>query len=248
MKQDRIVSEVLGEDVTLSPSDLLNQQFSRARFGGYDRQQVDDFIERVADVLEGLINQVRQLREKHDEQRRTIDEYEKMEETLRNSLLSSQNHGDHMLEVARREANVIVEEAKLKRAQAQAEAGKLPTTLARDIHLLENQRSRLRVEILAILETHRRLIDSLVPEETSSVPVGFFEVGVNPANDFPMAFAEEPVTSVLEGISNASYARAEPEADNADQEEEAIEADSLEIPEEAVEPEAGEVRNDDETR
>ena len=212
MKQDKLVSEVLGDELALSPSDLLNQQFARARLGGYDRQQVDDYIERVADVLENLINQVRQLRDKNDEQRRTIDEFRQIEEALRNTLLSSQHHGEQMLDAARREANLIVEEAKLKRAQAQVDAGKLPTSLARDIHLLEQQRSRLRVELLAILETHRRLIDSLVPEETAPMPVGFFEAGathgVMPAT--PLSYAEEPITSVLEGISASMAAMEEP--------------------------------------
>jgi cell division initiation protein len=200
MKQDRIISEVLGDEIALSPSDLLNQQFKRASIGGYQRRQVDEFIERVADVLEGLINQVRLLKEKNEEQRRSIAEYQSMETALRNTLLSSQQHGEQMLDAARREAYVIIEEAKLKRAQAQSDATKLPTNLARDIHLLEQQRSRFRVEMLAILETHRKLVDSLVPEDSTPSPVGFFEIGAprNFSEDLPLAYAEEPVRSLMD--------------------------------------------------
>lgn len=240
MKQDRVISEVLGDEIALSPSDLLNQQFKRASFGGYRRRQVDDFIERVADVLEGLINQVRQLKEKNDEQRRTIAEYEDIETALRNTLLTSQHHGDRMLDSARREAYVIVEEAKLKRAQAQADATKLPTHLARDIHLLEQQRLRLRVELLAILETHRKLIDSLVPEDTATTPVGFFEVGLprNYASDAPLAYAEEPVKAVLEDIDRDARAIAEPSGPSEYQVDE--EAEMPELTEGPAELEASE--------
>lgn len=193
MKQDKVVSQVLGDEITLSPSDLLNQKFARARFGGYKRRQVDDFMERVADVMEGLINQVRILRERNDEQRRTIEEFREIEASLRNTLLASQRHGEQMVESARREAALILEEAKMKRVQAQADASKLPSNLARDIHLLEQQRSRLRTELLAILETHRRLIDSLVPEEPAPMPAGFFEVGAIHAltAELPMSFENE---------------------------------------------------------
>ncbi len=212
MKHDRVISEVLGDEIALSPSDLLNQQFKRAGFGGYQRKQVDDFIERIADVLEGLINQVRQLRDKNDEQRRTIAEFQDVEAALRKTLLTTQHHGDQMLDAARREAHVIVEEAKLKRAQAQADATRLPTNIARDIHLLEQQRSRLRVELLAILETHRKLIDSLVPDDSLPAPVGFFEVGTqNYISDSPLAYAEEPVRTVVESIADAAPATEEPE-------------------------------------
>lgn len=224
MKQDRVISEVLGEEITLSPSDLLNQQFKRAGFGGYKRRQVDDFIERVADVLEGLINQVRQLKERNEEQRRAIAEYEEIEAALRNTLLTSQQHGDQMLDAARREAHVIVEEAKLKRAQAQADATKLPTHLARDIHLLEQQRSRLRVELLAILETHRKLIDSLVPADTTTTPVGFFEVDMPHAHfpDVPLGYAEEPVRSVADDTARDADDAGEPAEAAADQDGEEI--------------------------
>ena len=240
MKQDRVISEVLGDEIALSPSDLLNQQFQRAGFGGYRRRQVDDFIERVADVLEGLINQARQLKEKNDEQRRTIAEYEDIETALRNTLLTSQHHGDRMLDTAKREAYVIVEEAKLKRAQAQADATKLPTHLARDIHLLEQQRSRLRVELLAILETHRKLIDSLVPEDTPTTPVGFFEVGMprSYASDAPLAYAEEPVKAVLEDSDRDARAIAEPSGPSEYQVDE--EAEMPELTEGPAELEASE--------
>lgn len=202
MKHDRVISEVLGEEIALSPSDLLNQQFKRTTIGGYQRRQVDDYIERVADVLEGLINQVRQLREKNDEQRRAIAEFQDIETALRNTLLTTQQHGNQMLEAARREAHIILEEAKLKRAQAQMDATKLPTQIARDINMLEQQRGRLRVELLAILETHRKLIDSLVPEDKSQTPVGFFEVGMpgDFFSDAPLAYAEEPIKAISEPI------------------------------------------------
>ena len=235
MKQDKVISEVLGEEIALSPSDLLNQQFKRAGFGGYKRRQVDEFIERVADVLEGLIVQVRQLKEKNDEQRRTISEFEDIEAALRNTLLTSQHHGDQMLDAAKREAHVIVEEAKLKRAQAQADATKLPTHLARDIHLLEQQRSRLRVELMAILETHRKLIDSLVPEDTATAPGGFFEVGLPSAfpSNTPLTYAEEPVRSVLDDKRKFG----EPEASAEDQD-----LDEIAMPGDDESPSASDAR------
>ena len=236
MKQDKVVSEVLGEEIALSPSDLLNQQFKRATFGGYQRRQVDDFIERVADVLEGLINQVRALKEKNDEQRKAIAEYEDIESALRNTLLTSQQHGSQMLDAARREAHVIVEEAKLKRAQAQADATKLPTHLARDVHLLEQQRARLRVELLAILETHRKLIDSLVPEDAAATHVGFFDAGITHGfgPDMPLAYAEEPVGGFLDTATPGPDEATEPEAPDADSEEGTAVPDAPDAPVEAA--------------
>jgi cell division initiation protein len=177
-KDDKIVGEILGEEHAVTPSDIFAKQFKRSRFGGYDRQDVDDFLERIADALENLIVQVRVLKEKNEELRKAMSELKDVEVSLRNALVSAQRFGDDVLDSAKREAHVIIEEARLKKAQAQLEVSRVPAALTRDIHILEQQRSRLRVEMMAILETHRKLLDSLVPEDAMNMPTSFFEAGV----------------------------------------------------------------------
>ncbi|MCC6697430.1 MAG: DivIVA domain-containing protein [Candidatus Hydrogenedentes bacterium] len=176
-KDDKVVTEVLGDEHAVTPSDIFGKQFKRRSFGGYDPKDVDDFLERVADALENLIVQVRVLKDKNDEQRKSLQEFRDLEGALRGALVASQQLGDDMRDSAKREAHVMLEEAKLKKAQAQLEASRIPSALTRDIHILEQQRSRLRIEMLAILETHRKLIDSLLPEDAMQMPTSFFEVG-----------------------------------------------------------------------
>ncbi|GMV92364.1 MAG: hypothetical protein AMXMBFR82_21420 [Candidatus Hydrogenedentota bacterium] len=176
-KDDKIVGELLGDEHAITPSDVFAKQFKRSRFGGYDRRDVDAFLEQVADALENLIVQIRVLKEKNEEQRRAMADLKEVETTLRNALVSAQRFGDDVLDSAKREAHVILEEARLKKAQVQLEVSRVPTALTRDIHILEQQRSRLRVEMMAILETHRKLLDSLVPEDAMQMPTSFFEAG-----------------------------------------------------------------------
>jgi cell division initiation protein len=177
-KKDRMIAKALGEEIAITPSDIYNQDFKRALLGGYETKEVDAFLERVADIIDHLIDQIRYLREKVDEQRASIDEYREIEKTLRSALVSSQKFSEDILASAKREAESLIEEARLKKAQAQLAAAKLPRKLARDIHVLEQQRSRMRREMLAILETHKNLLDSLIPEEERA-PASFFDAGVS---------------------------------------------------------------------
>jgi cell division initiation protein len=177
-KKDRMIVDALGEDIAITPSDIYNQDFKRAMMGGYEVREVDAFLERVADIIERLLGQIRYLREKVDEQRSSIEEYREIEKTLRSALVSSQKFSEDILASAKREAESLIEEARLKKAQAQLAAAKLPRKLARDIHVLEQQRSRMRREMLAILETHKNLLDSLVPEDETT-PASFFDAGVS---------------------------------------------------------------------
>ncbi|MFA6240635.1 MAG: DivIVA domain-containing protein [Candidatus Hydrogenedentales bacterium] len=174
MKKDKVIKEVLGEESGLSPNDLYNKQFTRVTFGGYDRKEVDDYLERAADRIDDLMGQIRALREKLEEQRKQLEEYKDLEATMRNAIVSSQRYGDDIIESAKREAHAVMEEARVRKEQAQLDAMKLPASLQRDIHLLEQQRTRIRVELQSILETHKPLLDSLVPAE-SNVQVAYYE-------------------------------------------------------------------------
>lgn len=163
MRKDKVVSEVLGTEIAITPSDLYHADFKRSNFGGYDKGEVDAYLERLADVLEDLIGQVRDSKEKSEDLESEMKDFRAMERSLREAMVSSQRVSDDMVDAARREAKSLIEEARLKKLQAQIEASKVPDALSRDINLLKQQRMRLRVEITSILETHRQLLETLIP-------------------------------------------------------------------------------------
>lgn len=201
MKKEKIITEVFGGEAVLSPSDLLSKEFKRA-VGGYNTNEVDEFLERVADALEQLIQQVRTLKEEAEQQRERIDEFRQMEASLRNALISSQKFGEDIIESAKREAQLLLEEARMKKSQAQLEASKLPLALSQDILILEQQRSRLRVEMMAILATHHNLLDSLIPLDTVKPPASVFEVAPGPGAGISEGFSSLQEDSIVWPTSN----------------------------------------------
>lgn len=174
MRKDRLVSEVLGEESVLSPSELYNKEFHRVVFGGYNNREVDTFLERVADALEPLIRQVRDLKAQVEQYKSSIEEYRQMEETLRNALVTSQKFGENLIESARREADTLIASARSERELREAEASRVPVALAQEIAQLQEQRNRLRADINSILAAHKALIEGTPSaEERLSQPVFF---------------------------------------------------------------------------
>ena len=57
MRKEKLIDEVLGEGAGLTPSDLYNTEFRTNLIGGYDKNEVDAFLERVADQFEVLIRE-----------------------------------------------------------------------------------------------------------------------------------------------------------------------------------------------
>lgn len=192
MRTDKVVTEVLGDEVALTPSDVFGKKFKRALFGGYDRRQVDRFLERVADTLERLLEQVRSLRAVQLEQKARLEEYRDMENTLRTALGASQKLAEDVLATARREAQAIVEEGRVNQARLEMEGRRLPEELRREIRLLEQQRDRLRAELSAVLETHRRLLDGHLPKRPALPSLTNLEFGPCGLDESMPIFAPEP--------------------------------------------------------
>jgi DivIVA domain-containing protein len=176
MRKDKVVTEMLGEDLAITPSDVCDKKFRRVLTGGYDRRQVDRFLERVADAIERLLDQVRTLKSAQQEQKTRIEEYRDMETTLRTALSSSQKLAEDILSAARREAQAMLEETHAKQAQIELEARRLPDALRREIQLLEQQRDRLRTELGAVLDTHKNLLASHL-SPTLGPPPSFTNLG-----------------------------------------------------------------------
>jgi len=159
MRKNKVVSDVLGKEHVLSPSDVLNYEFSRSIIGGYSANEVDGFLARVADVLENLIQQIRSSKAQLAEQNDELDEHQQMQETLRDALVTSQKFGENLIESAKREASLLIEAARLEKSRIDSENARLPVLLAQEIAHLQDQRDRLRADIRAILASHEALLE-----------------------------------------------------------------------------------------
>jgi cell division initiation protein len=186
MRRDKIIEEVLGDEALLTPSDLYNTEFKNALVGGYDKDEVDDYLERAADTMEALINRVRELKEELEAQRHKMEEVRDMENTLKNALISSQKFGENIEESARRQAEALLAEARAEREQMLASARQLPEELAREITALKAERDRLRTDLRAVLAAHSALLLEIPTAEAVTRTLQ------EEAEDFRDEYHEEP--------------------------------------------------------
>ncbi len=168
MRTDRVVSEVLGEENALTPSDLYNAEIKTNLFGGYSKNQVDLLLERTADVLETLIKRNKQLKQQVDEQQVEIQKFHDMEESLRTALVSSQKMSENIIASARFQADALVEEARLAKAQAVFQMEQLPMKLREEIARLIEARQRVRDDIAAVLKSHETLLERIPRAEDAA--------------------------------------------------------------------------------
>lgn len=131
----------------ITPMDIRQQQFTVRTFGGFNRQEVEAFLDDVAEDYQQLIKENALLKEQLaalEERSRGIEDREKM---LQDTLVTTQRLAEEMKESARREANLLVREAELQGDKFLEEA--------------RAEEAKIKAEILALKRTRRQLAEGL---------------------------------------------------------------------------------------
>ncbi|CCO24808.1 DivIVA domain-containing protein [Maridesulfovibrio hydrothermalis] len=149
--------------MSLSKIDLLNKKFSKSLFG-YSKSEVDQLMIELADVLGTTADEKKQLMKKVGRRESTITEFRQREETLRDTLMTTQKMVDDLKAAARKEAEVIINEAHSRAEVILQQAHNRLAQIHEDINELKRQRTRFEVELKALLESHLRTLEISSPE------------------------------------------------------------------------------------
>ena len=79
---------------------------------GYNKEQVNKFIEDVIVQTEAVINRVRTQQEEIKSLKKELDHYKKIEETLKSALLNAEKASNDIKQNAIEESKIIVMDAK----------------------------------------------------------------------------------------------------------------------------------------
>ena len=140
----------------LSPLDVRQQQFTVKTFRGFDPQEVDAFLEDVAEDYETVLRENALLKEQlggHEERARNVTEAEK---TLKDTLVTTQRVADEIRDNAKREAQLILREASLNGEKLMEEARAEEAKLRTEIQALKRTRRQLVEELRATMERYQR--------------------------------------------------------------------------------------------
>lgn len=142
----------------LTPVDIRQQQFTVRSFRGFDRQEVEAFLDDVAEELESLLKDNASLKEQvasHQERERGAAVIEK---TLKDTLVMTQQLSDQAKENALREAQSIVRDAEQRGEKiledTRAEEGRIRA----DIQMLKRTRRQLIENLKSTVDMYQRMI------------------------------------------------------------------------------------------
>jgi cell division initiation protein len=152
----------------LTPMDIHNKEFKSKGRNGYDRYEVDSFLDEIVDnygdALDQIVdlkNEVVSLNSKIKDLQAQVDEYNDKKKSINKSLISAQQNADEMKERAEAEARRIVEDAK-KQAETDTNYQKQQQeVISSDYKRLKEQIGEFRNRIQSMLQDE---IDDLSDE------------------------------------------------------------------------------------
>lgn len=105
----------------LTPLDIQNKELRRS-FRGYKEEEVDEFLDQLAQDYEWLYLENQRLKEKLEDTEAGVARYRDMEQTIKDTLVMAQKNAEELRENAKRESELLLSEARQKANQIVKEA------------------------------------------------------------------------------------------------------------------------------
>ena len=139
----------------LTPLEIRQVSFKKG-FRGYSRLEVDAFVESLADDLEELLRKMADYKERLEKQSKTINELERTEGALTETLLMAQKAMETAKANAQEEGRLIIRQAEVRAEEITAEAVRRESQLQGEIMNLKRAKGYLTEKIRTLIQSVER--------------------------------------------------------------------------------------------
>ena len=147
----------MSNGIRVTPIDIQQKRF-HVVFRGYDRTEVETFLDLVRDEMETIyrdVTELREFRQSYDERLRELTD---REETVKNTMLMTQKLMEDQKDNARREAAVIIKDAEVRSLQFMKNAQDEKAKLEVEIQELKRRKHHYLQDIKKVIEMHREMV------------------------------------------------------------------------------------------
>lgn len=211
--------------MAISPMDIHLKEFSVVGAGGYDKQEVDSFLDAVADELERLASRNKELEDLIAGMHKKVSQFDEMQKTLQTALTSAQKSAGNILQEARGQAAAIIKKAQERSERIVAEMERERERIIANVASMREQIMEQIPRMRELLEKSQQLIgeyedctrqaeiepvQEVVKEEAASAPEAAAEtaperVSEEKEEEIPAKEATEAVSPASSGEEKEKY-------------------------------------------
>lgn len=161
----------------LTALDIHHKEFGHA-LRGYNEEQVDSFLDQVADEYERLFKENIDLSEKVEAANERVRGYQQIETTLNATLVQAQRSSEETLNKARAEADAVLRDAELKAKEIIHNALQRKQAIANELIRIKQAEEEFRSRYRAMLEDKLHSVNEINLPDDVTVLLGETDAGV----------------------------------------------------------------------
>ena len=158
----------------LTPMDIHNKEFKRS-FRGYNEDEIDDFLDQVVNDYEKLFRENDRLKEELSRAKKDNEQYQQLEQNLKDTLLVAQKTAEEVTSSARKNAEESrentakecankVQEAEMKADKIVEDAKKKAQVIVEEYDRLVREKNNFLRKIKVTLESELAVIDDTMSQ------------------------------------------------------------------------------------
>ncbi len=144
--------------IKVTPLDIQQKRFHVA-FRGYERTEVEMFLDLVRDEMEAVVREVMELREFRQSYDLRLKELNDKEDTVKNTMLMTQKLMEDQKDNARREAALIIKDAEIRSHQIVGNSQQEKVRLEGEIQELKRRKHHFMEDLKRVIQMHQEMIN-----------------------------------------------------------------------------------------
>ena len=128
---------------------------------GYNRNQVNQFVEEVITQNEGIIKRCKEQKNEIENLRQELEHYKNIETSLKDAIIRAEEAGDNIKRMAREESEMIVTDAKHNASRIVNEALLKAEKIEVQSERLQNNIKIFKRKLKLIIEQQMEVVDEI---------------------------------------------------------------------------------------
>jgi len=142
----------------ISPMEIRQQEFTK-KMRGYDAEEVQNFLESLAEEFDKISVENESLKEGLQSLTDQVDEYKKIEKNLQDTLLKAQDSAAKSMEATKKQTGLMIKEAELKASQIIEKARESTNDIRNAVVNLREEKDLILAKLKAIVSSQSNLLE-----------------------------------------------------------------------------------------
>lgn len=154
----------------VSPISIKKQEFNKS-LRGYDPEEVQAFLDKLADEFSGLQKERDSLEEELENTKTQLVEFRRIEKNLQDTLLKAQESSSKAIDSVKKQSSLMVKEAEIKANQILEKARENANEIRDAVIKLREERDLLISKLKAMIDSQAHLFEIKVKDAGDESPV-----------------------------------------------------------------------------